>query len=176
MKLYFYTTHKAASRVVARVEAHHSEVPDGPRDRGPLRAGSRVGIEEEEAGDAGVVVEFTDGFGEHVAAEDFFLGEALGFGEVAGVAGGTRVELHDVDHVVAVKEVVPCDGLVEWVRTIANVDAFNGVRDFSNHREELMRQVLWHGGEVASDLDTRVGGFGEWVLPLMGDQGCFDHV
>lgn len=144
---------------------------------GPIdEAEEGAGVEEEEAGDAGVAVEFTDGFGEHVAAEAFFLGEALGFGEAAGVAGGAGVEFDGVDHAVSVEEVVPSDGLVEWVRAVADVDALNAFGDFSGHREGLMRRVLRHGGEVASDLDTRVGGFGEWVLPLVGDQGCFDHV
>ena len=162
--------------MATRVKAHRSEVLDGPRDRGPLRAGPRAGVEEEEAGDAGVVVEFANGFGKHVVVEAFFLGEALGFREAAGVAGGARVELHNMDHVIPVEEVVPHDGLIEWVRAVADVDALNAFGDFSGHREGLMRRVLRHGGEVASDLDTRVGGFGEWVLPLVGDQGCFDHV
>ena len=66
--------------------------------------------------------------------------------------------------------------IIEWVRAVADVDAFDAFGDFSDHREELMRQVLRHGGEVASDLDTQVGDFGEWVLPLVGDQAYFDHV
>ena len=79
------------------------------------------------------------------------------------------MEFDGVDHAVSVEEVVPSDGLVERVRAVADVDALNAFGDFSGHREGLMRRVLRHGGEVASDLDTWVGGFGEWVFAFVGD-------
>lgn len=128
-----------------------------------------AGVEEEEAGDAGVAVEFADGFGEDGPAQGFFLGQALGFGEAAGVAGGAVFEGDGVDHAVAVEEVVAGGGLVEGVGAVADVDAFNAFWDFSGDWEGVFDGVFRHRSEVTGDLDSWVGGFGERVLALVGD-------
>ena len=95
---------------MAVVEEDESGVGDAHAAGAVDEAEEGAGVEEEEAGDAGVAVELADGLGEEGVAEGVLLEEAVGAGEAAGVAGGAAVEVEGVDHAVAVEEVVTGEG------------------------------------------------------------------
>lgn len=74
-----------------------------------------------------------------------------------------------MDHAVSVEEVVTGNRLVEWVGAVTDVDAFNAFWDFAGDWEGVGDRVFRYWGEVTGDLDSWVGGFGKWVLALVGD-------
>jgi len=128
------------------------------------------GVEQEEAGDAGVAVELAYGLGEDRVADGPLLSEALGLGEAAAVRGLAVADVHGVDHAVAVEEVVARNGLEEGVGAVADVDAVDEGGDPAGYGELVVRWLLAHGGEIPSNLDGGVGGLGQGVR-LLEDAG-----
>jgi hypothetical protein len=66
---------------------------------------------------------------------------------VVAVGGLAVLEVHGVQHAVAVERVVHADGLVHLVVRVAHVDAVQVFRDFANHLHAVgVGHPLFHGG------------------------------
>nr|GMD90290.1 Os07g0154201 [Ipomoea batatas] len=123
-----------------------------------------AGVEKEQPCDPRVAVKFPNGLGENRAAQGPFLDEPVGLREPAGVARLAVLELHGVDHPVAVEEVVAGHRLEQRVGAVADVDPPNAFRYCSDHRKRVLDGLLRHRSKIPGNLNARVGRFRQRVL------------
>ena len=75
--------------------------------------------------------------------------------------------MDNVNHAIFVKKVVAGDGFMKWVGAVPNVHTSYVVGDSTDNRERVLDRQHCCWSEIASDLDTRVGGFGKQLLALV---------
>ncbi|GAB4829364.1 hypothetical protein Ancab_019035 [Ancistrocladus abbreviatus] len=134
------------------------------------------GVEEYEACDAAVAMEFANGLREYRPAQFSLLDQPLGFRKPACIARRPPSYLHGVDHAITVKEVMASDWLEEWVGTVPDIDSVDAFRYFSSDREGVTDGLFRHRSEVPCNLDTWIGRFRKWDLALSCNQRIFHHI